>query len=132
MYTEPISFSFAFQPWSNIGTDKLVHYSQAHPYGIYTCINYLTQAHLHVKHHKQKQLFPFLKSLVWISLGWIRTLDLLNSKQTIYLYTIELVNHSMKKNSMFWYCFFQQRVYKSYFNAGLLGTRYLFILLWWL
>ena len=36
--------------------------SQAQPYGICTRVIYLT--HLYVEHHTEKQLVPFLKSLV--------------------------------------------------------------------
>ena len=36
--------------------------SQAQPYGISTCVIYLTQIHLYVEHHTEQQLVP-LKSL---------------------------------------------------------------------
>ena len=42
-----ISLSYAFQPRSNIGTDKSAH-SQAQPYGICNRVIYLTQTHLHI------------------------------------------------------------------------------------
>ena len=47
---------------------------------------------LYVKHHTEKQLVTFLKSLVWFGLGWIRTLDLPISKRTLYHYTMESVH----------------------------------------
>ena len=39
-----------------------LQHSQAQPYGIFTHIIYLTK--LYVEHHTEKQLVPFLKSLV--------------------------------------------------------------------
>ena len=47
---------------------------------------------LYAEHHTKMQLVQFLKSLVWLGLGWIRTLYLLNSKRTLYHYTIESVH----------------------------------------
>jgi hypothetical protein len=41
-----------------------LQHSQAQPYGICTRVIYLTQTHLSVEHHTEKQLVPFLKSLV--------------------------------------------------------------------
>ena len=41
-----------------------LQHSQAQPYGICTRVTYLTQSHLYVEHHTEKQLVPFLKSLV--------------------------------------------------------------------
>ena len=41
--------------------------------------------HFYVEHHTEKQLVPFLKSFVWLGLGWIRTLY-------HYTITIESVN----------------------------------------
>ena len=40
-----------------------LEHSQAQPYGICTRVIYLTQTHLYVEHHTEKQLVPFLKSL---------------------------------------------------------------------
>ena len=61
--------------------------SQAKPYGICTRVIYLTQTHLFVEHLTEMQLVPFLKSLVLLGLGWVRTLYLPNSKWTLYHYT---------------------------------------------
>ena len=41
-----------------------LQHSQAQPYVICTRVIYLTQTHLYVEHHKEKQLVPFFKSLV--------------------------------------------------------------------
>ena len=41
-----------------------LQHSQAQPYGICTRVIYLTQTHLYSEHHTEKQLVPFLKSLV--------------------------------------------------------------------
>ena len=41
-----------------------LQHSQAQPYGICTRVIYLTQPHLYVDHQTEKQLVPFLKSLV--------------------------------------------------------------------
>ena len=65
--------------------------SQAQPYDICTCVIYLTQTHLYVEHHTEKQLVPCLKSVVWLGHCWIRTLDLPNSKRTLYHWTIESI-----------------------------------------
>ena len=40
-----------------------LQHSQAQPYGICTRVIYLTQTHLCVEHHTEKQLVPFLKYL---------------------------------------------------------------------
>ena len=37
-----------------------LQHSQAHPYGIFTRVTYLTQAYLYVEHHTEKQLVPYL------------------------------------------------------------------------
>ena len=60
---------------------KNLQHSQAQLISICIRVIYLTQTHL------EKQLVPFLKSLVWLGLGCIRTLDLPNSKWTLYHYT---------------------------------------------
>jgi hypothetical protein len=39
-------------------------HGQAQPYGICTRVINLTQTHLYVEHHTEKQLVPFLKSKV--------------------------------------------------------------------
>ena len=49
----------------------------------------------YVEHHTEMQLVLFLKSLVWLGLGWIRTLNLLNSKRMLYYYTIESACHKI-------------------------------------
>ena len=41
-----------------------LQHSQAQPYGICTRVIYPTQTHLYVEHHTEKQLVPFVKSLV--------------------------------------------------------------------
>ena len=58
-----------------------LQHSQAQPYGICTRViqTHITQNHLYVEHHTEKQLVPFLKSLLWLGLGWVRTIDLPNS-----------------------------------------------------
>ena len=68
-----------------------LQHSQAQSYGICTRVIYQTQSHLYVEHQTEKQLVPFIKSLVRFGLGWMRTLDLPNSKGTLYHYTIESV-----------------------------------------
>ena len=68
---------------------NLLH-SQTQPYVICTRVIYLTQTYFYVEHHTEKQLVLFVNSFVWLGLWWIRTLDLLNSKQTLYYYPIEL------------------------------------------
>ena len=65
-----------------------LQHSQAQLYGIYTRAIYLTQTHLYFEHHTENQLVPFLKSLVRLDLGRIRTLDLPNSKRTLLHYPI--------------------------------------------
>ena len=97
MVEEPISLSFAFRPRSILVQINLLH-SLAQPYGTCTRVIYLTQTLLYVEHHTGKQLVPFLKSLVWLGLGWVRTLDLPNSKETLYHYTVESVKLSIKKS----------------------------------
>ena len=42
----------------------IMQHSQAQPYAICTRVIYLTQTHLYVEYHTEKQLVPFLKSLV--------------------------------------------------------------------
>ena len=72
MVEEPISLSFfAFRARSNIGTDKSVAKSGATLRGMHSCYLPFITTHLNVEHHTEKQLLPFLKSLVWLGLGWI-------------------------------------------------------------
>ena len=55
-------------------------------------IIYLTQTHYMWSITQRKEaVSTILKSLVWLGLRWIRTLDLSNSKRTLYHYTIEPV-----------------------------------------
>ena len=93
MVKEPISFSYAFGHGSLLVQINLQH-SQAQPYGLCTRFIYQTQTHLYVEHHTENQLVTFLQSLLWLVLWWIRTLDLPNSNQTLYHYTIDSVNLS--------------------------------------
>ena len=51
-----------------------LQHSQAQPYGICTRVIYLTQIHLYMEHHTEKQLVPFLKSLVYIELYYFKLL----------------------------------------------------------
>ena len=63
MVEELISLSFAFRPRSNIGTDKFAQLSDATLRNMLS--RYLPSSNsLHVEHHIEKQLAPFLKSLV--------------------------------------------------------------------
>ena len=77
---EPISLSFPILVKINL------QHSQAQPFGICTCVIYLTKTYLYVEHHTENQLVPFLKSLVW--LGGLEQ-NLPNSKWTLYHYTID-------------------------------------------
>ena len=43
---------------------KNLQLNQAQTYGICNRVIYLTQTHLYVEHHTEKQLVPFLKFLV--------------------------------------------------------------------
>ena len=81
-------FLISFRPWSNIGTAKFQH-SQAQPYGKCTRVIDLTQTHYIIWNRTEKQLATFLKSLKLLGLWWIRNLDLPNSKQMLYHYTID-------------------------------------------
>ena len=63
MVDEPISFSYAFRPRSNISTDKSAAYSGATLRHMHS--RYLPNSKsLYVEHHTEMQLVPFLKSLV--------------------------------------------------------------------
>ena len=69
-----------------------LQHNKAHPtaYAVCTSVIYITQPHLHVEHHKEKQLVLF-KVFGLTGLGWIRTLDLPNSQRILYHYTIKSV-----------------------------------------
>ena len=107
-----------------------LQHSQAQPHGICTRVNYLTQTHLYVEHHTKKQLVPFLKSLVWLSLGLVRTIDLPNSKRILYHYTIESETQICPKQQKkvysmhHWWTLVQIRCHKgagSKMHIGLVG-----------
>ena len=71
------------------------------PYGICSRLIYPTQTHFNSEHHTEKHLVPFLKSLVWLGHGWIRSLDTPDYKITLYQYIIESVqlwSHSTYTN----------------------------------
>ena len=91
MVEEPISLSSAFRPWFNIGTDKSEH-SQAQPYGTfydyYLLFTLLKLIYMCSIMHREA---VSLNYLVWLSLGWIKILDLANSMWTLYHYTIEFI-----------------------------------------
>ena len=89
---------FAFRPWSKSAAKS----GAPNPaYGICTRVINLTQTHLYVEHHTEKHLVPFLNCLIWLGLGWIRTLDLPNSLPlhyrvgTKYSY-INIINNLMR------------------------------------
>ena len=89
MVEDPISLSFSLRPRSNISTDKSAAYSSA------TLRVYLPNSNsfLIVEQLTEKQLVPFLKSLVWLGLGLIRNLDI--KADTLPLHSIVLINYSL-------------------------------------
>ena len=63
MVEEPSHFLLRFGHGTILVQINLQH-SQAQSYCICTSVIYLTQTHLHLEHHTDKQLIPLLKSLV--------------------------------------------------------------------
>ena len=58
-----LPFFMRFGPGPILVQINLQHSQEQH-YGICTRVIYLTQTHLYVEYHIEKQLVPFLKSLV--------------------------------------------------------------------
>ena len=76
MVEEPIFFSIAFRPRSNISTSEFASLSGAILGGYTSYSN-----SLYVEHHTKQQLVPFLKSLVTLGPRRITTPDLPISKR---------------------------------------------------
>ena len=73
-----------------------LQHSQTQPYGRMYLHYFLYSNSLYVKHHTEYQLVLYLKSLVRLSPGQIRTQDLPISKWILYQYTMDTVDQVIR------------------------------------